>query len=308
MIQMDATQRDRQWREEYRGRRYLEHATNEVLQARLLDLTKNAYFCHSDGLMYSKGDDTKWMCWLTHIFEESTLRAGRSVLRRPPGAHYRNARRAAELWDPLNIHKGTYFLKFGEAKYVRPMYEYGKFMISPASKYADPSLNDAIRDNYERRIETFSSGGTVGFIKGVEYKVPPEMRKPIPIIGPMKYTTEYDSNCYMACFGMRYEYRLFDDMSYDSCLVIRDPRRFIERVKMCSEDELPGWTGRASPVIYHDPFHPSCNNDVLFSKHFRFAYQKEYRIVWEPPDKQAALSAISLELGPLTEYCDLLIL
>ncbi len=284
---MDTTQLDRQWRNEYRNRRYLEHASTDALQTRLHDVVKNAYFCHSDGLLYSKGDATKWMQLLSHILEESTLRG--TTLKKPPVTRYKNARRAAELWNALNIAEGAYFVKFGELRYLQPMYEDGTFTIFAASKYSEPSLNDAIRDTDERLLETLSVGGTVNFIEGMDYKVPPEMRKPIPIIGPLKYTTEYDSNCYVACFSRRYEYRLFDEFNSDSCLVIRDPRRFIERLRMCSEDKLPGWTGRGSPVTYYDPYHPSKSNDVIFLKHFRYTYQNEYRVAWEPPVKQGAV-------------------
>lgn len=258
--------------------------------------------------MYSKGDRTKWMQLGSHILEESTLRGTCSTLKKLPPTCYKNARRAAELWNPLGIAKGSYLVKFGDVRYLRPMYEHGIFTIFTASKYSDPSLNDAIRDADERRFETLSVGGTVNFIEGMDYKVPPEMRKPIPIIGPLKFTTEYDSNCYVACFSWHYEYRLFDDFKYDSCLVIRDQERFIERLRMCSEDKLPGWTGRALAVTYYDPYHPPKSNDVIFLKHFRYTYEHEYRIAWEPPVKQGTLSPIPLDLGPLKKYCDLLVL
>lgn len=307
MSETERTTLDERWRLEYRNHRYLEHAAIGELQQRFEDVFRNAYFCGRDGKLYSKGDNTKWTCWLTHIFEEVTLRKTPERLRSPKLTSYKNTRRAAELWDRLRLKKGTYLLKLGEVKYMRPLFENGSFSVFSATKYDDASLNPAIRDD-ELTLRRQSYGATVHFIEGLHYKVPRELRKPIPVIGPLKVTSQYQSNCYMACFSLRYDYRLFDELGYDSCLVIREPQRFIERTRACMEAALPGWNLRASAVSYHDPCHPTRTYDVLFSKHFRFTYQQEFRIVWEPLTKQDALDPIPLNLGPLTDYCDLLVL
>ena len=298
---------DRRWRLEYQQHRYLEHATSDELQQRLDDIFRNSYFCWRDGRHYGKGDNTKWTCWLTHVLEEITLRKVQGQLRHPKFTRYRNAPRAAELWDGLNLTRNTYLLKFGKEKYMRPLHEQGAFTIFPATKYSDPGLNDAVRDN-ELTLLTETYGATVDFIKGLHYRVPPELRKPIPVIGPLKRYIHYESNCYMACLGLRYEYRLFDDFSYDSCIVIRDPQRFIEKTRSCMETALPGWDFCAAAVSYQDPSHPTATEDVLFSKHFRFTYQQEFRMVWEAPTRQSSLQPVTLDLGSLEDYCDLLIL
>jgi hypothetical protein len=113
-----------------------------------------------------------------------------------------------------------------------------------------------------------------------------ELLKTTPVIGPLIRHTRYKSNCYVACLGRRYQYRLFDDFGYDSCVVIREPQRFIERTRSCMEGVLPGWAFSASRVSYLDPCHPTPTDDVLFSKHFRFTYQQEFRMVWEAPTRK----------------------
>jgi len=307
MTEVDGAALDKQWRLEYQNHRYLEHTTPQELQQRFEDVFQNAYFCWRDGRLYSKGDNTKWTCWLTHILEEFTLRKAQGQLRRPKFTQYRNAPKAAELWDGLDLKKDAYLLKFGESKFMRPLWEQGAFTVFPATKYNDAALNKAVRDD-ELTLMTQTHGATVDFIEGLRYRIPPELRKPTPVIGPLKRRVRYRSNCYMACFGRRYEYRLFDDFGYDSCVVVRDRKRFIERTRVCMETALPGWDFRASPVSYRDPCHPTPTDDVLFSKHFRFTYQQEFRIVWEAPTRQSTLRPVSLDLGSLTDYCDLLVL
>lgn len=297
---------DRQWRLEYCNHRYLEHETPEQLQQRFEDLFRNAYFCWRDGKLYSKGDNTKWACWTTHVLEELTLRKIRGPLP-PKFTRYRNAPRAAELWDRLNLAKDTYLLKFGEMKYMRPLWEKGAFTIFPATKYNDAVLNEAIRDD-ELTLMQQSCGATINSVQDWRTGIRHDFDRPIPIIGPLKRETRYDSNCYMACFGRRYEYRLFDDFGYDSCVVIREPQRFIERVRACMALALPGWDFCTSAVSYRDPCHPTPTDDVLFSKHFRFTYQQEFRTVWEGPMRPTTLEPVPLDLGSLTDYCEFLTL
>jgi len=297
---------DREWRLEYRNRRYLEHQTSEQLQERFEDLFRNAYFCGRDGRIYSKGDDTKWVRWMSHVLEELTLRMMRGPLL-PKLTRYRNAARAAELWDKLKLNKNTYLLKFGESKYMRPLWEKGRLTVFPATKYDNPTLNEAIRDD-ELTLMQQSCRATINSLQDWRTGIRHDFDRPVPIIGPLKQETRYESNCYMACFGRRYEYRLFDDFGYDSCLVIREPQLFVERIRACMALAVPGWDFCAAAVSYRDPCHPTPTDDVLFSKHFRFTYQKEFRTVWEGPTRQGTLEPIPLDLGSLIDYCDLLVL
>jgi hypothetical protein len=70
------------------------------------------------------------------------------------------------------------------------------------------------------------------------------------------------------------------------------------------EKALPGWQFAFNRVTYRDPFHPIKNDDVLYSKDFKYAYQCEMRITWEhDPSLKIPLEPVFLDLGPLTEYC-----
>jgi hypothetical protein len=108
---------------------------------------------------------------------------------------------------------------------------------------------------------------------------------------------------------MQYEYRLFEDFGYDACAVIRDPSRFLRAFQAAGEKLFPGWQFAYGPVVYRDPFHPIKEDDVLYSKHFRYAYQCEFRVTWEhDPSLVGPLSPVFLELDSHSDCCDFLAL
>jgi hypothetical protein len=100
-----ALDQDQLWREEYRAHRYLEFATPEVLQQRLIDITENSFVIDRYGKFSTRPDATEWLRLITHINEEIVLRNIEVQVPIPPT--YFNAARAAQLWNPLNLPYGT---------------------------------------------------------------------------------------------------------------------------------------------------------------------------------------------------------
>jgi hypothetical protein len=267
---------------------------------------RNGYFIARNGRMYPECGNSKGIECLTHIMIEAQLR--NVTLTMPPFTFYKHAPRAAELWDSLRLENGTYLLKFGRSDYMPAMHREGKIRISSATTYDDSSLNPSIRDD-ELEFTEESIGAKIHVPPSGDHTAPIEQWITAPIISTLKYRMRCKSEYYVACFGKRYAYRIFDDFApYDACLVIRDPGRFIDTIQQCSKTCLPGFQFCSLPVTYRDPFFPTHDDDVPFSKHFRYAYQHEFRIVWEPFTPMQKLPVVNLELGPLTDYCDLLTL
>jgi hypothetical protein len=101
-------------------------------------------------------------------------------------------------------------------------------------------------------------------------------------------------------------------VDFDStCVVIKDPEEFLARVQAAISPALPGWRCIAAPVEYFDPFfsRPHQMAAQLF-KHFRYCYQKEFRLLWVPPSENAAAdhawNHISFEIGPITAYGEII--
>lgn len=298
---------DQAWREEYRAHRYLEFATPEVLTQRLQDLVANVYVMDRAGKFSIRPDAEKWTRLVAHIREEITLR--RIALETPIPKRYLKAPAAAYLWDQIEPPYGSYLLKFGMREHMRALWETGQLRISPAETYNDPTLTKAVFDN-EREFIQESISAKVHAPPRRDYTIPLSEWIEIPIIGTMKYIQTYTGQAYMACFSQRYDYRLFEDFGYDSCVVIRDQLRFWTALKEAGEVALPGWGFYFDNVKYRDPFQPTPGNDVLYTKHFRYTYQDEHRVTWERetlPDGKP-LQPIFLNVGPLTDYCNLFFL
>jgi hypothetical protein len=297
---------DATWRRQYRERRYLEFESPANIETRLSDIARNAYILDRVGRYQVVAGPEVWQEMIAHILEEATLR--NINLRNPTLPRYRKAVQAAELWDSIRTLDKGYLLKFGKDKYMTALYETGRFRIAAPDTYADPALNTEIGDN-EREFTQESIGGSVQFPPNRDYSIPREQWISAPIIGTLKHTRSYEGYCYMASLGKLYEYRLFEDLGYDACVVIRDPMRFLAAAKAIGENALPGWQFYFDNVIYRDTFRPDKNDDVLYSKHFRFSYQSELRLTWERPvPVPLPLSPVFLDFGPLKDYCDLLIL
>lgn len=301
------------WRHSYRQRRYLQHATSDELKQRFQDLMDNACDFTAEGKLAMKSlEEGEWIEFFAHALEELELR-GESV--RPElvkgghfdGRRYIHAKRAADLWKRLDLPSGTYLLKFGKLKYLRPFWSVGNLRVAPASYYRDPSLNFSIRDS-ELEFTQELYGAKVHHPPNGDYSVPRGEWIEMPIIGNVKSTVRSDSDYFISCFSSAYEYRLYDDFEAEGCLVVEDIARFTKSLKSRMEEVLPGWAFSFGGVDYRDPYHPTPKLNIFFCKHFRHAYQREFRFAWQPPTKRESLKPIYLELGPLKDYCELLVL
>ncbi len=302
-----------EWSEEYLQRPYLRHDSAEQLLQRQADLIDNVFTIGADGRgAIVEGEQFRRL--LAHVLAELKLRN----IRLPVGFRqktYLHHVRAAELWAKVRLPENSYLLKFGNSAYMIPLFEQGRVRVGNAKLYDDPSLNPAIQDDGVRFAEK-CYGMTVEVPPSSVYAVNGRSTR-IETIGNVLRVAECSTDYYIASFVMKYDYRLFADFSrgsrepYDACLVIREPQRFIDRMRECAERELPGWDLCKSPVTYREPHHPiPCPGsvDVFFTKHFRYAYQREFRIAWIPPEPHDKLESVELVLGPLRDHCQLLVL
>lgn len=302
------------WRHNYHQRRYLEHATCEELRQRLHDLMDNMCDFTPEGKLAIKNplEEGKWIELFTHLLEELALRGELITPEMLTQAHFDrqhfiSVKRAAEIWGGRDLSTGTYFLKFSKLKYLRPFLNVGNLRVAPASYYHDPSLNFSIRDS-ELEFTQELYGAKIHFPPNRDCSISKDEWIEMPIIGNVKSTAQSHSDYYISCFSSSYEYRLYDDFDAEGCVVIKDTVRFAKSIKSRMEEILPGWTFSHGGVDYQDPYHPVPKLNIPFCKHFRYAYQKEFRFVWYPPSPKEKLRFIFLELGPLKEYCDLLAL
>lgn len=130
----------------------------------------------------------------------------------------------------------------------------------------------------------------------------------MPIIGNVKSKLTAESDYYVSCYTLAYEYRLFDDFGADACFVVNRPNGFLKRLAAAFAEALPGWKCSKGSVIYRDPYHPIEEDSICYSKHMRYAYQHEYRMCWQPPIAGGSLAHVQLDLGSLAEFGELLLM
>lgn len=197
---------------------------------------------------------------------------------------------------------GHHLFKYGKKKYLKSMYESGIIRIMPATFYKDASLNSAIHDD-ERLLSVYFHPDKINISH--QSKKTGEINKINPI-GNVTATYELKTNYYVYCMAYLYDFRLFDDFEADSCIVVNDIQGFLTKVDRAFNQAASGLDGFVSTVNYIDPLNPPKEDEfsLFFSKHFKYSYQKETRMVWIPKSDTELLNPIYLDIGPMHNYAD----
>ena len=119
---------------------------------------------------------------------------------------------------------------------------------------------------------------------------------------------------YVYCMAEACDARLFEDFGADACVVITDPGAFKTGLEQSISPLLADWRHFDAAVDYFDPYFARPHQMApQLAKHFRFSYQKEYRLLWIPPCPEdlaslPRLEHLPFEVGPLTSYAKLITL
>jgi hypothetical protein len=299
----------------------MEHLSREDLESRARDILNNSQVLTRDakiGLHPIKEGGEYWITLFTHVLEEFAIRFGpypsgfdSGFLHAgdtPAVIHQKSpkAKLAAEAINKTGFIAGSFLAKYGKLKHLSPAIKMGIFLVSPASIYNDPSLNHAQKDDelslsiqpYTSEIKFLSREDTVGN-SGDKRE---SQENSITIIS--------DTNYYVFCLSSILEPRLFLDFNdADACLVIKKPGQFIARFHSAVESQLGGWNKGEGFVRYIDPLNSTADDvQIISCKNFRYAYQKEFRLVWLPPQPRQELDPFKIEIGSLEEICELIVL
>jgi hypothetical protein len=305
-----AMKRREAWQLDYRGDPYLHHLPLGDLNERFLSLVTNETYIN-DEIKISFRDFTHggeyWFPIITHVFEEFRRRA-RSLPPRQgsivPRVDYPGLTAAV---GPFKISKRTYpnvIVRYGKREHMRELFEEGQLQVSPASTYDADSFNAAIRDDELRLAVYRKSRLFTRVYDHLGYTLIPSGPKHGRFIETLTASTNY----YVYCMTMERSLRLFGDFGYDACVIIHDPARFIRRLGAAGLNELgDGWSWFARPLGYIDPLRPPDSQlNIVHCKHFRFAYQSEFRFVWLPPTPVAELHPFKIQIGSIRDISTLI--
>ena len=130
----------------------------------------------------------------------------------------------------------------------------------------------------------------------------------IPIAGRIFATKKSETDFYIYCTAAKYDHRLFDDFNSDACLLVHEPNGFGMMIVEACKQGYSDWLFAEKMVCYYDPLRLDRIDDIPLSKHFRFWYQHEYRIVLKPKGPIKRLEQINLSLGKVSDLCELIVL
>ena len=271
----------------------MQHLSDHELEQRAKDILLNQLVLTEEnkiGLHPINREGEYWIKVFTHLLEEFQIRHGRYPAGfkngfikevRIPNPSLDMASKACNIVKSLKIEPGRYLFKFSKFKWLEEVHEKGIIRISPAASYNDPSLNSAIQDD-ELKFAIQSNSLGVNVIH------------------------ESLSNYYVYCMSSSFIPRLFLDFDADACLIIRKPQEFISKLLSAFKKYKPDWKGVHKNVKYLDPLNSTSNQvDVFSSKHFRYSYQKENRLIWLPPTVEKELGFQFIELGSLEDCSEL---
>src|SRR5262249_43217451 len=154
--------------------------------------------------------------------------------------------RAARAVSGRRFEPGKYLFKFGKHEHLKNALENGTIRLAPASSYSDPSLNYAIHDDELRfAVQTPAKDK---WIQGVDEQTLKPVGDRIKVLVNISFTRTVPTDYYVYCLSALFSLRAFDDFEADACLVIKQPKQFIERVLLGGFAKLPHWFARVDAV------------------------------------------------------------
>lgn len=185
-------------------------------------------------------------------------------------------------YRPQSPNRADVLYRYGDASHLELMLYEGSIRLSPAGSYLNPNLGP-VRSDDELNKHSYSPGEYIKIIKldGSES----------PVIGDLK-RTKTTSEYYTLCMSCDWDMELFEDFNANACVVIHDTNEFAARLKKSAESVIGDLFHYHNPVEYFD---------AAMSKDFRFAYQREYRYIWESIEGQLTSDFKYLNLGSIED-------
>jgi hypothetical protein len=297
------------WLKEYWSSTYLREMHRVCLQERVNELANNLWSTDAEGRVTPPRDTNKRkgiLRLIVHAKAEQLRRQGKRgikvderKLRKKASRHYIPPR----LKNPFGGSPNC-FAKFGKRKHIKPAFERGILRIAPASSYADTSLNPAQADKELEHFTVTPNEHLVMGMIGLDANGK-EVEAPIQFKELFRYMMVQDF--YVWCCGLGYDARLFHDFEAEAVLVIRDKEAFRSRLAQAFAKVHPASSMTDRGLTYYDPYTSRREQlTPIFSKHFRYLYQNEYRFAWTAPGDEPLAEEIFVDLGPLNDIAEYL--
>ena len=303
------------WRTMYLRDPYLIRASEDELYDRFCDVYSNTVEIDGLGRISPRPimfNDNMLLRKFTHLLEETGSRGGiRTDLaeagNRTLGKYFSSGPPVGiELFEGISTPEKPYFVKFSQREYIEKMFKFGEIRVSPASAYESGSLLFAMQDfetirsytipTYDNLLKGFSSAS----IDGVNYDI---------TNGDIQLSTEVpDYYLYSLCREI--DRRMPTDFDSEAALIIKDRSQFQKKFFDALRSSLPPCEFLNGEVKYYDPYLDFKRYRAPeMTKHLRFHYQKEFRLVAKPKTQSAnKLEPFFINIGSMEDFADICVL
>lgn len=303
------------WQRGYNENRFLRHLSEAELQQRVRDVMLNMLSL-TPGAKIGVGspDDPEAQRFLlrwTQVLQEMRLRYGpypngftNGFIREEPLPDFVGelGRKAAGVYTRLGLDPHNTLIKYGKPQYMAALLSQGQARIQPASFFKANHLNGAVRDD-ELNLAlsmVISREDVVPLVQNPQ-DVPNDA-------GDQVFHARYQAlgDYWLYCVTQSLEPRLFVDFDAYACVIIKNKKAFTNRLQRAAAAKMMAHTSAYGPAVYIDPHQPdTARIDMPFAKHFRYSYQREYRVAWLPNAPTPTLAPVDVVMGPLDDIATL---
>jgi len=286
------------WEFDYETRRHLGGLTADQLARRYTDIVRNfRVFARSESHKIPIG--CMFGAWYWYKKEHQTRYEFYQRKIEPPCAPPAEISRipASQEQFQARFPDGKLIFRYGELRWMREFLK-GSVRLSAAYNYCSME-NDGARFDDELNKHRFMPAAYTRITTASGQDIPLKSDIRSSISAP---------NYYVLCTSCEWSPELFVEFKADACVVIRRPDIFAERLQAAAGRELNGWYFLDGSVLYFDPYEWTKEQpfDAPNCKDFKFAYQREYRFLWDPMDTGLpAFGHWYLNLGPLDDIAEL---
>lgn len=290
------------WYLNYYLQPYMQALTRDEYLRRWADIQDNMTIItnkHQISVADIKKDDS-WMIRFSELLAESQFRGGIPTNKVAHDTILKNIKLNDYTHPNEEICKLSYIFKFGDLVHLQHMKREGIIRLANSKSYLANSMNHGQKDDEN----TFTFTVFPELLRNLDGQTGLADIDPVIPKETFRVSHEYPQDYLMWCAAHHYDARIPHAFNAEAVAIITQPKQFKKDVvkELRSKNLFP----TIRNVNYFDPYLDlELKLDVRFSKHFRFSYQNEFRVVAQGkilPDY------LFLTVPNLPKYCEIHIL
>lgn len=321
------------WEKEYVEHPYMRALPMKKLNERFHDLVSNVLKTTEGGKigMEIASGGVEWERYLQHVLAEASARELPYPLfldkRYAPdwtkdgftssvkSRHSAGAFEAVKAWAEGGGSRRFSVVKYGERKWMERFLSEGEILVRPSVDLDDDRFNRAQRDD-ENTVRVFGARSGDGTAVPAN-DLPGWWGDRYSMI---EFSSAMDRDYMLYCMARKLSPTLFSHFGdgYDACVLIHDFDEFARLMDEGTRKHLPPgefvhmrrWTTYIDPLgaiqPTPEPSRTASRIPIPFLKHFRHAYQEEYRFAWLPTDPIRGLQETKVPIGSLKDIAEII--